>query len=592
VLVLWQLDTGKKQFLPHMSATIQNVVISPSGTSYGIQLGDNSTMVLSVTELKPTANIAGIQIPVLDSEEVVDSQVRRLAEECDEFIFMQRTPAVISSVNPSRLLVGVSQTQEISPRNPLVSSIPYLQTFDLGSGHNISRQALTRSNETNINITPSAHRISEPRVTHMTTSFDGKWLATIDEWTTPKRDVDFLDHWGKKIDDERRCRREVYLKFWQWSNKNDTWELVSRIDAPHSLSGAPSGAGKVFGLAADPSSLRFSTIGEDGFVRTWSTKTRKRDGVVVRERDGHALRNWHCQHRISLGKSDLCTDPESPQENPANGCVAFSEDGSLIAAACGRDDILHLLDPESGAIHLSKSGIFGGAIVKAEFLGQDLITLSNKVQVYDVVSDEVRHSIKLSSAISMLSISQKMEMMHLAVDRKSRTFAVALPGGFEEKKTNSLLSKSGELAVFEQDNREAILTKVFPSLITSLLPAVGSDGYFVLDAAAEIHTVLRKGNQAVTTQAQSTSALKLDEVEDSHGDLLRLVEDEPEEVDEILPSRQILDMDDEDETPVVTQQQLTEIFDIGPSFALPPMEELFYQVAGLFISSPLAQKVS
>jgi NET1-associated nuclear protein 1 (U3 small nucleolar RNA-associated protein 17) len=28
VLVLWQLDTGKHQFLPHMSATIQNVVVS------------------------------------------------------------------------------------------------------------------------------------------------------------------------------------------------------------------------------------------------------------------------------------------------------------------------------------------------------------------------------------------------------------------------------------------------------------------------------------------------------------------------------------------------------------------------------------
>jgi NET1-associated nuclear protein 1 (U3 small nucleolar RNA-associated protein 17) len=47
---------------------------------------------------------------------------------------------------------------------------------------------------------------------------------------------------------------------------------------------------------------------------------------------------------------------------------------------------------------------------------------------------------------------------------------------------------------------------------------------------------------------------------------------------------------DEHETPVVTQQQLASIFDIGPAFALPPMEEMFYQVAALFSAKPLAQR--
>ena len=595
VLVLWQLDTGKKQFLPHMSATIQNVVVSPSGTSYGVQLADNSTMILSVTELEPTANIAGIQTSVLDSEEVVESQVRRLEEERDKWPFIQRTPAVISAANSSQLLVGVGQSQEISPSNPLVLSIPYLQTFDLGSGHNISRQALTRSNETNVNITPTAHRISEPRVTQMKLSFDGNWLATVDEWTPPQRDVDFFGHQGKIIDDERRRRREVYLKFWQWSQENNTWELVSRIDAPHSWGGASSGAGKVLDLAVDPSSLRFSTIGEDGVVRTWSTKTRKRDGVVVQGKDGQTLRNWSCQHAISIGKPEL-SDLESTQKHLANGCVAFSEDGSLLAAACGDQSLLHLLDTKSGVIRLSQSGLFDGEIVKAEFLGQDLITLSNKLQVYDLVSDEVRYGIKFGKSVTNLSVSQKMEMMHLAVDQKSRTFAVAIPGSFNGRNDQSLLSTSGELAVFEQDKQEPVLKQTFPNLITSLLSAGGSDGYLVLDSAAEIRTVLRKGSHAVTTQAQSTSALQLDVVEESKGDLLRLVEDEAEEAYNILPSSQTLDVDDDDddddETPVVTQQQLTEIFDIGPSFALPPMEELFNQVAGLFIKPPLTQSAS
>ncbi len=62
------LDTGKHQFLPHMSATIQNVVVSPSGSSYAVQLADNSAMVLSTAELEPTANISGIQANTIQIE--------------------------------------------------------------------------------------------------------------------------------------------------------------------------------------------------------------------------------------------------------------------------------------------------------------------------------------------------------------------------------------------------------------------------------------------------------------------------------------------------------------------------------------------
>ena len=554
-------------------------------------------MILSVTELEPTTNIAGIQTFVLDSEEVVGSRVRRVKEERDQRPFIQRTPAVISPVNPSRLLVGVSASQEISPSKPLVTSMPYLQTFDLGSGHNISRQALTRSNETNINATPSGHQISEPRVTHMKVSHDGNWLATVDEWTPPQRDVDFIGHQGKEMEDERRRRKEVYLKFWQWSRENDTWELVSRIDAPHSLSGISSGAGRVLDLAADPSSLRFSTIGEDKVVHTWTTKTRKRDGVVVRGNNGQALRNWDCHHAISIGKPELIDNLKYTQKYPGNGIATFSDDGSILAAACGDSSILHLLDPETGVIRLSRTGLFEGEIIKAEFLGQDLITLSNTLQVYDLVTDEVRYSIRLSPSVTSLSISQKTEMMHLAADRKNRTFAVALPATLQDMDPDSLLSKSSELAVFEQDKQEPVLEETFPTLITALLPALGSDGYLVLDSAADIRTVLRKGGQAVTAQAQSTSALQLDVVEERNGDLISLVEngdmDVDEEIDDALPSsRPPYDIDDDDETPVVKQQQLTAIFDIGPAFALPSIDDLFYQVASLFISPPLAHSVS
>lgn len=616
--MLWQLDTGKNQYLPHMGSTIQNVVVSPSGTSYGVQLADNSTMVLSTADLIPKANIAGLQSCVLTDEDSITAHVRRIEDEPLGSSYFQRTPAVISPTDPSRLLVGVGQLQEISHTKPLVTSTPFLQTFDLGSGHNVSRQALTRTNITSITQTPDANKISEPRVTHMQLSFDGKWLATVDEWTPPTRDVDFINHQGVDVDSERRHRREVFLKFWQWTDADQTWELVSRINDPHALEDSI-GAPRILDLASDPSSLRFSTIGSDGLVRTWVTKTRKRDGVIVRGTDGSALRNWNCQHAISIGKTPL-SDSSKVQKPIPNGSISFSEDGSLLAAACGGTGILHLLDPELGTIRTTHTRMYEGPIIALEFLAQDLITLSNHITVYDLVLDDLRYSVKLSPTITTLSVNQKTEMMHLSTDQLSRTFAVALPAlshsysqtdtaaPIQEVRNIPLSSIHSELAIFTPDRSAPLLQEQFPSIITALLPAVGNQGYLVLDSKAQIRSVLRKGSMAVTMLAMSTSALNLDKVDDElvpDGDkavdedvleeemeLMDVGDEEEEDEEKALGEGDgedgDMDEDEENETPVVTQQQLSELFDIGPAFALPPLEEMFYRVADLFSLPPVS----
>jgi NET1-associated nuclear protein 1 (U3 small nucleolar RNA-associated protein 17) len=583
-LVLWQLDTGKQQFLPHMTATIQNVVVSPSGSSYSVQLADNSTMILSVAELMPTANFAGIQARILEDEEPIDSSVWRVEEDVLEPACFEHTSAVVNPADPSQLLLAVGSTQGVNPDRPRITSIPFLQTFDLGSGHGVSRQALARTNVTSVNLSPNGHLISEPRVVHMQTSYDGMWLATVDEWVPPKRDLDFLRQQEKDLGAERRQRCEVFLKFWQWSKETRDWGLVTRIDSPHESTDIV-GAGRVLDLAADPISTRFSTIGDDGLVRIWSLRTRKRDGVPVRRKDGKTLRNWNCQHSISIGKSEILNEVAKPL---LNACVTFSEDGSVLAVACGRqiDGVIHILDPEFGAIRSSRTGMFEGPILKMAFLGQDLVTVSDRILVYDLVADDIRCGVQLGSTITSLSIQQKREMVHLAVDRRSRTFAIALPATFGRYGESSLRNRHSELAVFHQDKLKPVLVQSFSTLVTALLPAVGSEGYLVLDSSAEIRTVLRQGTQAVTSLAQSTSALNLDAAEEPMGDLLRLVENEQEgrdvEVEENQPLIDTLIEDDQDENPVVTQQQLSEVFDIGPSFALPPMEDMFYQVAALF----------
>ncbi|RDW87795.1 hypothetical protein BP5796_03489 [Coleophoma crateriformis] len=588
-LVLWQLDTGKQQMLPHMSATLENIVVSPTGSSYAVKLADNSAMVISTAELKPTANIAGIQAPVIQYEAPLAASVRRVKEEAWSRALMQHTPAVINPHVPSQLLLGVGQTQEVSPIQPTVLSAPFLQTFDLASGHHVSRQAFARTNITNKNIAPNAHRLSEPRITHMKISSDGVWLATVDEWLPPKTDLEYLGHPGKDAQAEREKRREVFLKFWKWNEETKLWELVSRIDAPHTSRSQHRGAGKVLDLAVDLSSSRFATIGEDGFVRTWAPTTRKRDGVIVRSKDGAVLRNWNCQHAISLGKFGLEDEPTQVLSNLANGCVAFSEDGSTLAAACGNSEnnLLHLIHSETGSIRLSRSELFSGDIIKIGFLKQDLITLSDILMVYDVVADAMRYSLVLGEAVTSLSTEQKVEMMHLSIDHRASTFATALPGRIDgphitDLRKINLQSQFSELAVFSPNFRGVLLKQTFSTLITAIVPAADSEGYIILDSAAEVRTIIPQGKQAITSLAQPTSALHLD-TEEPVVDLLQLVkevEDEAEDVEESLLQQ---DKDEEEEeTHVVTQQQLSDIFDVGPAFALPSMEDMFYQVAGLF----------
>lgn len=591
------MDTGRQSYLPHMTATIENVVVSPRGSSYAIKLADNSVIVISTAELEPTASISGIQANVVQDEKSLVDSVHRVEGEKWDRPVVQRTPAVINPSRNSELLLAVGPVQETNIKNSLVMSSPFLQTFDMGTGVSLARQGLARNNITNINITPNANRLTEPRVTHMKISHDGEWLATVDEWVLPARDLDFLASKSHNVKTEQLVRREVFLKFWQWGKESKTWELVSRVDSSHTVIGSTGVAGRILDLAVDPTSARFVTIGEDEIVRSWIPKTRKRDGVVVKGKGGVAYKNWVCEHAISLGKPELL---EEKDVSIGSGAVAFSEDGSLIAAAIDNEEgLISFLDPESGTIRFSQTGLFSSHVSSLGFLGQDLIILSDSLNVYDLVTGELKSSIALTLDLPP-DITQVREMFHLAIDLKSRTYAVTIPRFQRDASQEEQSSKQApqerflytELVIFNQDKAEPQMAEQVPTFITALLPSGSSEGFVVLDSCAEIRIVLRKGTQAITALAQSVSAQQLDTVSDETAmETTQVVDDEPEVEELPQAATESQDEIDGDETQVVTQQQLSQVFDSGPSFALPPLEEMFYQVAGLFSAKPLGQVV-
>lgn len=579
--MLWQLDTGKLDFLPHLAASIENIVVSPSGSSYAVHMDDNSTMVLSTAEMKPITYVSGLQSIVFEAKKSKDELIHRVSQSLNEI--NAPLAAAIDPRDSSQLLICVGSSQQASRVGSLPVT-PFLQRFDLGSFQSIAKQPLTRTNTTQLYTTPSGHPIIEPRACQLAFSHDGKWLATIDEWEPPERDVAALTEGSTAAaEDYTRERREVYLKFWETKEDGTTMELSSRINGPHSSRQTED----VFDIAADRVSTKFATVGEDGCVKIWAPRLRERDGLAATAPNGDALVSWFCVRTIALGESIksqeelISTDGQPTQRK--NGALTYSEDGSILFVAYGyyNEVVIYIIDTESGEIRNSLHDMCKGSVKSLQLLNSCLIILSEDLAVYDLVRDDLRYGVQLGDR--SLSAAQ---MTHLSVDSKSHSFAIALPF---LKGTNGKLSRGAfsEIAVFGLEDNEPQLMKKLPHLVTALLPAVNSSGFVAIDSAAQIWPIVEGTDSS--NIARPLSELKLDDqptpedgVEDVKPVILSGGDDEGSDDEQDGEGMDVDDDDDDAHAAVVAPQRLAEIFDAAPAFAMPPIEDTFYKVVGLF----------
>jgi NET1-associated nuclear protein 1 (U3 small nucleolar RNA-associated protein 17) len=566
-------------FLPHLSAAIENIVVSKHGSAYALHLDDNSAMVLSTAEMKPITYIAGIQALLSPRPISKDNSVKRIGQYLPDRL--TRIPAAISPSNSSQMLLCVANGQQpsYSGSGP---SMPLMQTLDLTTMQSVSRQALTRTNPTDVNVTPEGHPITEPRVTGMKYSHDGRWLVTTDEWQPPSRDINSLE--GSSPE-----RRETYLKFWSVSAENQSLDLMTRIDAPHHSDQVE----PVFDLAADPTSDRFATIGGDGMARLWQPNIRQRDGILIQGKRGRQLYSWSCSHVISLYGNEATGDLDVSNEFRGSGAVAFSEDGSVLvcAATHKHGSIVQVIDTESGRIRNSLNGLIKGSVQGISILSTSLVVLSDALAVYDLVLDELRYGVQLrkpkASETQDAHGPGASVMTHLTADFQTGRFAVAVSRG----KQGSSKERS-ELAIFSPDGCEPELVQSFPNPITSLVASTGSSGFVVLDSAAQLWSVAESMDTKSLVFAQPLADLQLDQ-EPVTGE--QEVINTPAllvEGDDDVASEDGMDIDVTDATDtadgdatypaVVAPQRLAELFDTAPSFAMPPIEDIFYQVTKLF----------
>ncbi|KAF1813005.1 tricorn protease domain 2-containing protein [Eremomyces bilateralis CBS 781.70] len=580
-LVLWQLDTGSRQILPHLLADIDSVTVSPSGTLYAVALADNSVMVLSTAELQPTAVIASVQSRICHPQTLLDVLRDDSKEKPQVRNFEARTPVVVDPSCPTRVHFAVPLSQWRLDREA-AKPASFLQTFDFYDARHHRKQALTRNNTTNPNVNSELENLKEPNVKCLQLTHDGNWMVTVEEWFPSAEQVKYLEAPGDGLENEREIRAEIYLKFWSWDKTDNQWTLITRIDAPHA-SNDERIYGRVLGLVAHPKRNSVATIGDDGIVRIWKPKTRFRNGTTVRDNANESLVTWTCSSATELEKELMSLDEAdvTNTESAINAHLAYSTDGSVLAATQEFDETelratVHFIDAHNGKIRNSESGLYDYGLVSMAFCGRHLVVLSSSIVVWDVVCNELLWKESIVNG-ELLSPWRAAPLSHLAASSSGEKFAVAYPvlkstsaGGFETR-----------IEVFKPGQREAILSESIPAVVSALTPLVASDGFLVLNGYAELRTIGESMSMipvdAMTRQVSrkdkpQSLAIKADEV-----DMVEADDDSIMQVDEEPVG---------DDRPVVRKEQLARVLDGGVSRALPLVKDMFQGFMQLYMRKP------
>ncbi|KAL8815143.1 MAG: hypothetical protein Q9223_005696 [Gallowayella weberi] len=600
-LLIWQQEIGSLNTLPHLGAPLEAIVVSPSGSSYAIRLADNSAMIISTADLKPNFSVAGLQLPSYDnfkpqlpflsSVDVPDentSQPQRL-----------RFPSVSG---PSGLLCAVPAATSSRIPFALQQHASFLQTVDLASACQLSRQALTRTKATDLNTGPESNLIQEPDVVLMQISHDGQWLATIDEWKPPKRDVTALSFSDVQAGEQQERQREIFLKFWTWDEDSRTWALATRIDDPHAAHiGVAHGKNRVLDLVADPSTNRFATIGEDGNVRVWKSSVRQRHGSTIKDRQGHGLVDWHCTSTIPLGPATISAQTYTGAK------LAYSADGSCLAASLHSASpyTIHLIDTYTETATTGPYGPLTGMLYGLGIIERYLIILSDQLHVWDLVRQELSHTYTLKPQDN--PSKTQPQTRHLAVDPVRGTFAIALPY-IDPVPGQQQTNDHSQIIIFQSADPAPIHTFITQHPVSTLTTLYDRPGFIVIDSAAQIQTIVpQRGTPRRAMALPTPPATPLRGLENIYGHPGRLNDaaldaaQKPVAPGGVSKSPPALvsteprvgdDGGGDDDAVVVTPEALAKVLDCGPAYAMPTVTELFERVARLYAGAGAGAGVS
>lgn len=480
-LVIWQLDTNRQQYLPHLSTSILNITVSTQGDKYALRMADNSVMVLSTADLKPLANMSGLSL---------DSVTRQ------DWTGGARIASRVHPQHPERLLLACSAQALNDKLRPSERTATTLQTYDTSAQLHLFRQALVQTTISKVHVGSQQKTINEPQVTHLDITYDGKWLVTADRWQ-PELDGDKDIYFDDGNGLSKASQTELHLRFWSSSSTSedgglaaDVWEEGTRITMPVTEILSTTSQRSILAIAVSPVKHQVAVADTNRHLKIYSPKARIRNGVQVRNRAGDVLYTWTCDHEIPF--------EEAVKGNASKtAAVAFSEDGSVIAASWSSGDPkrarVFLLNAKTGETVASFADIVSVNQSQLAFRGQYLTALSQKFCIFDTVTSQVVFELELDAR-------SKHSKSLMALDCSTGVIALTVSTRDEARPSRLVLFRIGEVI-------ETLMDTSASGQIVVLKATKNNGEFLVIDSEARISRVTPPSS---STMVVSTTAAMTD----------------------------------------------------------------------------------
>jgi NET1-associated nuclear protein 1 (U3 small nucleolar RNA-associated protein 17) len=275
-------------------------------------------------------------------------------------------------------------------------------------------------------------------------------------------------------------------------------------------------------------------------------------------------------------------------------CVAYSPDGSILACSTITAEecplpLVHFISPTTGTITVTKSGIIPADqdVIDFGFLDRYLIVLSlGSIRVWNLVDDNTHYTIALKGH------AEDQQQAKLAINPVDDSFAVV----------STIPDAEGEgtvpqIEVYHPKFTDTVFEAELESTPVALLSSGAKRGYTILFEDGTIRTLTNAKPASADRRSFIDSAALADESDSPSRQLQRENEassalarigvdaddDDAEMADTFAP---LAIAAGEDDRPVVRPEQLSSIFDVGQSFAMPPVRDMFQAVVGLYARKP------
>eukprot|EP00897_Mesotaenium_endlicherianum_P009189 jgi/Mesen1/8299/ME000451S07507 len=318
VLVMWQLETGARQYLPRLGGALVGLCPSPLASVYAVQCDDNTVKVINMASISIERTIQGVRSGVAAASKKRrgrQNDLEQLVVPTDAVLEPRRGRLVLPTQQAGLQLLYYLIQLEGKPlvEVPIAADVStsHFATCCLHELQVVLRNYVQRTD------TPASHSgadtSAEPpvSVSHVAFSHDGSAMATV-EVRIPEEDIG----------------RGTTLKFWDLrpggpAPASQSYQVNTRVDEPH--------GGVLSALSAHPFESMAVSCSLDGEFKVWvKSGGKKRLGEDL----GPSI-FWRCR---SVG---------SYRGDPILA-ACFSPDGSLLAVTAG--DAVTLWSPETNGL--------------------------------------------------------------------------------------------------------------------------------------------------------------------------------------------------------------------------------------------------